>query len=131
MVERTKPVVEGLGHTVDGYEYHYPGEINEANVEAIQRALGDHHDIYCIATGLHTWLAVYHPRIYRYNKGATILQVGESGLDFDHPPGAFTIWWQSGDRNVRVWPRGPITWPLPGRPGKSSPFRVRMAGVIC
>ena|GEM_PF-4451002 len=35
----------------------------------------------------------------------TILQVGESELDFNHPEGAFTIWWQSGRRNVRVCPR--------------------------
>ncbi len=53
MVERTKRVVEGLGDLVNGYEYHYPGEINERNVEAIQRALGEH-DIYCVASGLHT-----------------------------------------------------------------------------
>jgi len=53
MVERTKRVVDGLGDLVDGYEYHYPGEVNERNVEAIQRALGEH-DIYCVASGLHT-----------------------------------------------------------------------------
>ena len=28
MVEKTKRVVDGLGELVDGYEYHYPGEVN-------------------------------------------------------------------------------------------------------
>jgi len=59
--------------------------------------------------GTITWLAIfqhnYHPRIYRYNEDVTIVQVGESELDLNHPPGVFTIWWQSGDTNVRVWPR--------------------------
>lgn len=27
--------------------------------------------------------------------------MGENGLDFNHPPGAFSIWWQSGRRKVR------------------------------
>jgi len=56
-----------------------------------------------------TWLAIfeynYHPRIYRYSRDVTIVQVGESELDFNHPPGVFSFWWQSGKRNVRVWPR--------------------------
>jgi len=52
MVARTRRVVEGLADLVDGLEYHYPGEINEDNVAAIQAALGPM-DIYCIAAGLH------------------------------------------------------------------------------
>lgn len=59
--------------------------------------------------GITTWLAIfdhnYRPRIYRYNEEVTILQVGNSELDFNHPPGVFTVWWQSGDTSVRVWPR--------------------------
>jgi len=59
--------------------------------------------------GTITWLAIfehnYHPRIYRYNEDVTILEVGDSELDFNHPPGAFSIWCQSGEMNVRVWPR--------------------------
>jgi len=35
----------------------------------------------------------YHPRIYRHNEDVTILQVGDSELDFNHSPGSFTIWW--------------------------------------
>jgi len=41
--------------------------------------------------GAITWLAIfernYHPRIYRYNRQLTILEIGESELDFNHPPG--------------------------------------------
>jgi len=59
--------------------------------------------------GTITWLAIfehnYHPRIYRYGEDVTILQMGDSELDFNHPPEAFSIWWQSGRSNVRVWPR--------------------------
>ena len=54
MVERTKMVVDGLGDLVDGFEYHYPGEINEKTADSIVRALGADHDVYCIASGLHT-----------------------------------------------------------------------------
>ena len=59
--------------------------------------------------GAITWLAIlennYHPRIYRYSEDVTILQVGEGELDLDHPKGLCIICWQSGRRNVRVWPR--------------------------
>ena len=51
MVEKTKRVVDGLGELVDGYEYHYPGEVNEDNVEQVRNALGPA-DLYCIALGL-------------------------------------------------------------------------------
>jgi xylose isomerase len=54
MVERTERVVVGCGDLVDGFEYHYPGEINEENATKILVALGEEHDVYCIASGLHT-----------------------------------------------------------------------------
>ncbi|MBD0289848.1 MAG: TIM barrel protein [Thermoleophilia bacterium] len=44
--------VEGLGELIDGYEFHYPQELNEHNLDEIRGAL-DGHDIYCLATGLH------------------------------------------------------------------------------
>ena len=50
-VEKTKRVVDGLGELVDGYEYHYPGEVNEDNVEQVRNALGPA-DLYCVALGL-------------------------------------------------------------------------------
>jgi len=51
IVDRTKRAVDGLGDLVDGYEYHYPTEINETNVEQIKQALGSH-DIYAIPLGV-------------------------------------------------------------------------------
>ena len=50
--ERVRRAVEGLGDLIDGYEFHYPQELNEENVDEIREALGDH-DIYCLASGLH------------------------------------------------------------------------------
>ncbi len=52
-VERVHRAVEGLGDLIDGYEFHYPQELNEDNVDAIRDALGADHDIYCLAGGLH------------------------------------------------------------------------------
>jgi xylose isomerase len=51
-VERVHRAVEGLGDLIDGYEFHYPGELDEANLDDIRGALGDH-DIYALASGLH------------------------------------------------------------------------------
>ena len=52
-VERVRRAVDGLGDLIDGYEFHYPQELNEENVDAIREALGPDHDIYCLAGGLH------------------------------------------------------------------------------
>jgi xylose isomerase len=52
IVDKVKRAVAGLGDLMDDYEFHYPQEINEGNVEAIKAALGEH-GIYCVATGLH------------------------------------------------------------------------------
>ena len=51
-VERVKRAVGGLGELIDGYEFHYPQELSEENLDGVREALGGH-DIYCIATGLH------------------------------------------------------------------------------
>jgi xylose isomerase len=51
-VQRVRRAVEGLGDLMDGYEFHYPQELSEENVEEVRQAL-DGHDVYCIATGLH------------------------------------------------------------------------------
>jgi xylose isomerase len=50
--ERVRRAVEGLGDLMDGYEFHYPQELNEENLDEVRAALGEH-DIYCLATGLH------------------------------------------------------------------------------
>jgi xylose isomerase len=52
-VERVRRAVEGLGDLIDGYEFHYPQELNEDNVDEIREVLGSDHDIYCLAGGLH------------------------------------------------------------------------------
>jgi len=50
--ERVRRAVDGLGDLIDGYEFHYPQELSEENVEQVQAALGSH-DVYCLAGGLH------------------------------------------------------------------------------
>jgi len=52
-VERVRRAVDGLADLIDGYEFHYPAELNEQNVDEIREALGPEHDIYCLAGGLH------------------------------------------------------------------------------
>ena len=52
MVDKVKRAVAGLGDLIDDYEFHFPYEIDEDNVEAVKSALGGH-GIYCVATGLH------------------------------------------------------------------------------
>src|SRR5215203_1467780 len=43
-VERVRRAAEGLGDLIDGYEFHYPGELDESNLDEIRDAL---------ASGLH------------------------------------------------------------------------------
>ena len=50
--QRVRRAVDGLGDLIDGYEFHYPQELSEENVEEVKEALGAH-DVYCLAGGLH------------------------------------------------------------------------------
>ncbi|MGI8904409.1 MAG: TIM barrel protein [Solirubrobacteraceae bacterium] len=50
--EKVSRAVAGLGELMDGYEFHYPQELSEANIAEVRDALGGC-DIACIATGLH------------------------------------------------------------------------------
>ena len=50
--ERVRRAIDGLGDLIDGYEFHYPQELNADNREDVLAALGEH-DVYCMATGLH------------------------------------------------------------------------------
>ena len=50
--QRVRGRSTGLGDLIDGYEFHYPQELSEENLDEVREAL-DGHDIYCIATGLH------------------------------------------------------------------------------
>ncbi len=50
--ERVRRAVDGLGELIDDYEFHFPQELSEENLDEVREALGGH-GIYCIATGLH------------------------------------------------------------------------------
>jgi len=50
--EKVRRAVAGLGDLVDDYEFHYPAELDEDNLEEVRAAL-DGHGIYAVATGLH------------------------------------------------------------------------------
>src|SRR5436190_9205918 len=50
--QKVARAVDGLGDLIDGYEFHYPQELSEENLDEVREALGEH-DIYCMATGLH------------------------------------------------------------------------------
>jgi xylose isomerase len=55
MVEKTERVTAGLHDLLDGFEYHYPGEVSEDNVDEVMRVLSAHEmDLPVIAAGLHT-----------------------------------------------------------------------------
>jgi xylose isomerase len=53
MPQKVRRAVDGLGDLMDDYEFHYPGELNGDNLDAVRDAL-DGHGIACICTGLHT-----------------------------------------------------------------------------
>src|SRR2546430_2027838 len=50
-VDRVRRAVDGLGDLIDGYEFHYPQELNEDNLDEVRAAPGGH-GIYWVATGL-------------------------------------------------------------------------------
>jgi xylose isomerase len=55
MVEKTRRVASALSDLLDGLEYHYPGEVDEENVEEILSVLKDYGmQLPVIAAGLHT-----------------------------------------------------------------------------
>jgi xylose isomerase len=53
VADKVHRAVEGLGELIDGYEFHYPNELSEENLDEVRQALGSDHDVYCIAGGLH------------------------------------------------------------------------------
>jgi xylose isomerase len=55
MVDKTRRVADGLHDLLDGLEYHYPGEVNEDNVDEVTSVLTAHGmDLPVIAAGLHS-----------------------------------------------------------------------------
>lgn len=95
----TKKAVEGLAGLLDGLEFHYPGEANEDNLEAIQKALGDDVSLYCLALGLFS-----NPR---YALGSFInpvktirdetVDIACRGVDLAAEIGAHFIIWPGGE----------------------------------
>jgi xylose isomerase len=99
MVEKTKRVCEGLSDVLDGLEYHYPGEVNEDNVEDVLGVLGEHGmDLPIVPAGLHpdpTYKlgALVNPDEKLRRRGIDTLKrgidlAGEIGADFIVWPGA-------------------------------------------
>ncbi len=92
--EKVARAVAGLGDLMDDYEFHYPQELSEENVDDVRAALAGH-GIYAIATGTHL-----HPR---YGKGglsspddavrADALAEGLRAADFAASVGAQLILW--------------------------------------
>lgn len=98
MVEKTRRAVEGLGDLVDGYEYHYPGELNEANVDQVRAALGGK-DVYAVALGLFSdprcALGSFtnpDPAVRR-----EVVRITKAGIDLAASIGARFIIWPGGD----------------------------------
>ncbi len=52
MPDKVARAVAGLGELIDDYEFHYPQELSEENLDGVRAALGEH-GIYAIATGTH------------------------------------------------------------------------------
>jgi xylose isomerase len=51
-VQRVERAVAGLEGLIDDYEFHYPQELSETNLDAVRGALAGH-GIYALATGTH------------------------------------------------------------------------------
>ena len=95
---KVRRAVDGLGDLMDGYEFHYPGELGEDNLAAVRDALGGH-DVYCVATGLHV-----DPR---FGKGGLTnpdpglrreaLDIVLRAADFASDVGAQLICWPGGE----------------------------------
>src|SRR5215213_4821493 len=50
--QKVRRAVEGLDDLMDDYEFHYPQELSEENLDEVREAL-DGHGIYTICTGTH------------------------------------------------------------------------------
>src|SRR5258708_17077536 len=62
IVDKVKRAVAGLGDLIDDYEFHYPYEINEDNVEAVKGALGGDR-LFSVAPALHPHPKFCPPRL--------------------------------------------------------------------
>ncbi len=98
MPSKTKRVVESIGNLIDGYEFHYPGEVNEDNLEHVLSALKPA-DLYAVALGLFS-----DPQ---YARGSFInpdeklrrqsVETAKRGVDLAASVGARFIIWPGGE----------------------------------
>jgi xylose isomerase len=92
--QRVRRAVEGLGDLIDDYEFHYPQELSDENLDEVRDALGGH-GIYAIAGGLHL-----DPRFGRGGlvspdpeTRAEAVRIATAGADFAGRIGAHMIVW--------------------------------------
>jgi xylose isomerase len=97
-VQRVRRAVEGLGDLIDDYEFHYPAELSDENLDDVREAL-DGHGVYCVATGLHL-----DPRFGRGGlvspnpeTRAEALRLTVEAADFAGRVGANFIIWPGGE----------------------------------
>src|SRR5919198_1021501 len=83
-VDKVRRAVEGLGDLIDGYEFHYPQELSEANLDEVRAAL-DGHDVYCVATGLHLDPRFGRGGLRRLDRRALHHLAGDRGLQLSVP----------------------------------------------
>lgn len=98
MPAKVRRVVEGLSDLVDGYEFHYPNEVNEKNADEVTKALGQA-DIYALALGLFS-----NPR---YALGSFInpdeklrresIEIAKTGVELAAKTGSKFIIWPGGE----------------------------------
>ena len=98
IVQRTRRAAAALQGVADGFEYHYPTEINEDNAQEIRKALGSM-DIYCLALGVFS-----DPR---YGLGgfihpdrrlrAEVVETAKAGVTLAGRLGAHFIIWPGGE----------------------------------
>lgn len=98
VAEWTKRAVDGLGDMADGFEYHYPNELNENNVEEVKQALADK-DIYILALGTFSdpkfRLGAFtnpDPNLRQEN-----LRITKQGIDLAGEIGAKFVIWPGGE----------------------------------
>lgn len=98
MAERAARAVEGLADYIDGFEFHYPNELNEDNLDDVRKALGPK-DIYCLALGLFSFPefalgSFINPKKERRQEAIAITK---RGIDLAAHIGAKFIIWPGGE----------------------------------
>lgn len=98
IVTRSKRVAEGLGDWIDGYEFHYPTELNEDNLNAIEEALGAK-DIYAIPLGFHSLSEFSHGSFVHpeKKKRERALLLAKKAIDLCEEVGAHLIIWSGAE----------------------------------